>query len=49
MKLTVEINFEDCLKACLDYAERKMRLFSEIIGKKGSVSNSVSGLSPQTS
>ena len=34
MKLTVEINFEDCLKACLDYAERKMRLFSEIIGKK---------------
>ena len=34
MKLTVEIDFEDCLKACLDYAERKMRLFSEIIGKK---------------
>ncbi len=34
MKLTVEIDFEDCLKACLDYAERKMMLFSEIIGKK---------------
>ena len=34
MKLTIEIDFEDCLKACLDYAERKMRLFSEIIGKK---------------
>ena len=34
MKLIVEIDFEDCLKACLDYAERKMRLFSEIIGKK---------------
>ena len=34
MKLTVEIDFEECLKACLDYAERKMRLFSEIIGKK---------------
>ena len=34
MKLTVEIDFEDCLKACLDYAEKKMRLFSEIIGKK---------------
>lgn len=34
MKLTVEIDFEDCLKACLDYAERKMRLFSVIIGEK---------------
>lgn len=34
MKLTVEIDFEDCLKACLDYAEKKMMLFSEIIGKK---------------
>lgn len=34
MKLTVEIDFEECLNACLDYAERKMRLFSEIIGKK---------------
>ena len=34
MKLTVEIDFEECLKACLDYAERKMRLFSEIIWKK---------------
>lgn len=34
MKLTIETDFEDCLKACLDYAERKMRLFSEIIGKK---------------
>lgn len=34
MILTVEIDFEDCLKACLDYAETKMRLFSEIIGKK---------------
>lgn len=34
MKLTVEIDFEDCLKTCLDYAEKKMRLFSEIIGKK---------------
>lgn len=35
MKFTVEIDFDDCLKACLDYAERKMRLFSKIIGKKG--------------
>ncbi len=34
MKLTVEIDFEDCLNACLDYAERKMKLFSDIIGKK---------------
>lgn len=34
MKLTVEIDFEECLNACLDDAERKMRLFSEIIGKK---------------
>ena len=34
MKLIVEIDFEECLKACLDYAERKMKLFSEIIGKK---------------
>ena len=34
MKLTVEIDFEECLNACLDYAERKMRLFSEIIGNK---------------
>lgn len=34
MKLTVEIDFEDCLRACLDYAEKKMMLFSEIIGKK---------------
>lgn len=34
MKLTVEIDFEDCLKACHDYAEKKIILFSEIIGKK---------------
>ena len=34
MKLTVKIDFEDCLKTCLDYSERKMKLFSEIIGKK---------------
>lgn len=34
MKLTVEIDFEDCLNVCLDYAERKLKLFSDIIGKK---------------
>ena len=34
MKLTVEIDYEECLKVCLDYAERKMKIFSEIIGKK---------------
>ena len=34
MKLTVEIDFEDCLNVCLDYAERKLNLFSDIIGKK---------------
>ena len=34
MKLTLDIDYEDCLKACLDYAERMMKLFSEIIGKK---------------
>ena len=34
MKLTVEIDYEECLKACLDYAERKMNLFSTIFGKK---------------
>lgn len=34
MKLTVEIDFKDCLNECLDYADRKMKLFSDIIEKK---------------
>lgn len=34
MKLTIDIDYEECLKACLDYAERKMNLFASIFGKK---------------
>lgn len=34
MKLTVRIDYEECLKACLDYAEQQVKLFSELLGKK---------------
>ena len=34
MKLTIDIDYEECLKACLDYAKQKFDIFSGIIGKR---------------